>query len=768
MEQKGYILTSNYWDQTNGHQLKFCGVSDDGPFEILVDNTKPLFFVERSANVNGLFERKEVPLKSFSGSAIDALYFPTQKSLLDAKAHFSTSGVRTFESDVRPPERFLMERFINASFEFKGEVSSEKNGIKVYKNPQMKAASYKPNFKVMSFDIETSMGSDLFSIAIHHWDHLNLDVQKVFMVGELEDTEEVFFFKTEKEVYLAFEKAVQELDPDIIIGWHVIGFDLHFLEKKCISWKIDMRLGRAKAKIQITERKGAGWFAKTEGRIVIDGPPAMRNAFYSFEDFKLDTVANVLLGTSKDISSTGLEKVAEIERRFHEDKMALAKYNLQDCILVSDIYKKTGLIDLIFKRTRISGMLMDRVGVSTAAFDHFFLPKIHRNGFVGPNIMDISRESQAAGGYVLEPEAGFHENVIVLDFKSLYPSIIKTFKIDPYSRLMAETEPIETPVGIKFSRTKHILPNFIDELLSLRAIAKSENDEHLSQAIKILMNSFYGVMGSGGSRFYHADLPTAITGTGQWVLRKAIEFFQKEQYEIIYGDTDSLFIKLKDNEKMRPFEKAKVLAEKGTVFMTELLRKEFNVESALEIEYEKYYRKFFLPVTRGGGAGAKKKYAGILFSEQGQENLSFSGMEFVRSDWTGVAKEFQFKLFEMIFAELDFEDFIREFVEKIKNGEYDQKLVYKKRLTKSLEEYTKAQPPHVKAARMLVEKNISVGRDISYVMTRRGPVPLQLDHEDLDYEHYIEKQIRPLADSVLIFFEKNFDNIVVGDQLSLF
>ena len=97
MEQKGYILTSSYWDQGNGHQLKFSAINDEGPFEIIIDNSKPLFFVERGANVNGLFERKEVPLKSFSGSAIDALYFPTQKSLLDAKEHFAQSGIRTFE-----------------------------------------------------------------------------------------------------------------------------------------------------------------------------------------------------------------------------------------------------------------------------------------------------------------------------------------------------------------------------------------------------------------------------------------------------------------------------------------------------------------------------------------------------------------------------------------------------------------------------------------------------------------------------------------------
>src|SRR5690606_34322400 len=128
----------------------------------------------------------------------------------------------------------------------------------------------------------------------------------------------------------------------------------------------------------------------------------------------------------------------------------------------------------------------------------------------------------------------------VLDFKSLYPSIIQTFKIDPLSRLLSDINPVSTPGEYRFSLTEHFLPQFIDQLMEQRSIAKKNDDKALSQAIKILMNSFYGVMGSYGCRFYHPSLPSAITGTGKHLLLGSRSFLEERGYKVVYGDTDSL------------------------------------------------------------------------------------------------------------------------------------------------------------------------------------------------------------------------------------
>lgn len=767
---KGFLLTAHGEDREGRHFLHYFGRADFGPFELIFDKERPTFFVERDSAIKPLgisFERRPLELKTFSGQAVDACYFQTQADLYKVK---DEGGARTFEADVRTTERFLMERFIKGVLEFSGNFSEE-NGVRVFKNPQIRnfLGEYSPTLSTLSFDIETSRGNDLFSIGIHFDDGMK-EVRRVYMVGEdqgpMDEKGELFYYPTEKECYLAFEQDVHLLDPDLLLGWHVVGFDMAFLERKCQRWGIQLNLGRKNSRVFISERQSGQQFARVKGRVVVDGPNALKASFFSFDSWKLDNVANEVLGTGKDIDETGLAKVAEIERRFKEDKPSLAKYNLLDCVLVTELLNKLKLIPMMQRRVELSGLLMDRQGVSTAAFDFIMLPQLHRKGFVAPNVVDIVRDVHAAGGYVLTPKTGLLHHVIVLDFKSLYPSIIRTFKIDPYSRLMASNDPLQTPAGIKFSSTHHILPQFISELLQQRQKAKQLGNAPLSQAIKILMNSFYGVMGSAGSRFYHADLPTAITGTGQWLLRETIEYFENDGYQVVYGDTDSVFVQLPNGEG--PTDKGQQLARRATEHLKKVLHKHFKVESELEVEFEKYYRKIFFPILRTGEAGAKKKYVGLKRDAQGNQELQFSGMEFVRSDWTKLAKDFQYELYEKYFAGEALEDFLRETVAELKNGNFDSKLTYKKRLSKKLEEYTKSLPPHVKAAQMAKEAGFTVDRDVRYVQTRRGPMPIELQPTDFDYQHYIDKQIRPIAEVILQTLDLSFDNIVTGDQLTLF
>ncbi|MCG8615958.1 MAG: DNA polymerase II, partial [Desulfobacterales bacterium] len=569
---------------------------------------------------------------------------------------------------------------------------------------------------------------------------------------------------------------------DILIGWHVVGFDLVFLDRKCRQHGIPFTLGRNRQRAELREIRKGVYGIDISGRIVIDGPPTLRGAFYSFDNFRLETVAASVLGQGKDIGEDQ-DKVAEIERRFREDKTALARYNLLDCTLVSDIFRETGLIDLTWKRAQLSGLPMDRVGRSVAAFDHFMLPRIHRHGLVAPNIRDITDSGNAPGGWVFTKSPGFFEHIAVFDFKSLYPSIIRTFNIDPLSRLTAgrnpetagknpetagknpETPHLNTPVGITYSRHTHVLPEFITTLMDTRDRAKREKDTHLSQAVKILMNSFYGVMGTTKSRFYNPELSRSITGTGRWLLKTTREYLEEKGYAVLYGDTDSVFVQLKPKEATSGSTAAQQLATEINTFLTRTIREEFNLESRLELEFEKLFTRFFLPALRGGGDSAKKRYAGIVRKGSGEEKLVFTGLEFVRSDWTRFARQFQYDLFHRVFHDQEVASWIRQTILDLKAGRHDKDLAYRKRLTKSAEAYTKAVPPHVRAARLLNDETL---REISYVMTLRGPIPVQLPHDDPDYTHYIDKQLKPIADAVLRFFDLSVTEIMGGKQLSLF
>jgi len=766
---KVFILTGEWLDVRNKNLLRFIGRSDElGIVEMTFSNS-PVFFIENKSVITHLsvpYNRKEVDLNNFEERKVDALYFNTQRDLKTAADELEGMAIRTFESDIDPARRFLMERFINAQVQVEGKFNKKKN-LTSFSNPKIEPCDFTPQLLIASIDIETgAQNSKLYSIAVHL--SSKEEEKKVFIVAEEKTTLPGYIeqFENEKELLQNFLNWFKEKDPDVIIGWHVIGFDLMFLERKCNELMIPFDIARANGRVSLRQRKPSGFFASITGRIVIDGPVALRSSFFTFEDYRLETVAQEMLKEGKAISQDH-DKVEEIERMFKEHKAKLAEYNLQDAVLVTNIFKKAGLIELSIRRSQLSGMLMDELGMMTAAFDHFFLPKLHRVGYVAPNVKDLQTSEHAAGGYVMDPVPGIYDDVIVLDFKSLYPSIIQTFKIDPYSNLESDIDTIETLNGYKFSSTKHFLPEFIDQLIEQRNLAKKKKDKQLSQAIKILMNSFYGVMGSFGCRFYHPNLPTAITGTGQNLLIGSKDYLAEKGYEVIYGDTDSLFVKLKEGEGEKAEENGNRIAKELNIYWSEKIKKGYSLKSYLEIEFEKYYRKFILTPARGSESGAKKRYAGMLvesISGGVKEKIEFVGMESVRSDWTRLAKEFQLELYNRIFNNAEIESWLQEFVKKVKSGEYDDKLVYRKRLRKDVDEYTKNIPQHVKAARLLPEATGTV----YYVITKRGPIPVELKHTDIDYDHYIEKQIKPIADSVLILLGDSFDSIVQSDQLSFF
>jgi DNA polymerase-2 len=799
----GYILTRERIEVGHTHRLRYSGICDHGPFEIIITHNRPLFFVPRDAKLPGRIfhcERRKVKLTAFDGRPVDGVYFKTQRLLYKARRYYEEQGIQTFEADIHPEERYLMERFIHGKIEIEGTCQSGERGLR-FVNPQIRKGDYSPLFSVLSLDIETGQGGELYSIACHFKgptgengvvlmldekaQHPDPDVSQGlpsqadvscggkgtdgvlpgYPFERLSDGGQLYRMPNEKTLLNVFLTVMDVFDPDIIIGWHVIGFDFLFLEKKYRDCRVPFLIGRDHGPPRIQEFRKGLFRADMCGRIVIDGPLALRAAFYSFDNFRLETVATALLGVGKDIGEEK-DKVAEIERRFREDKRGLARYNLLDCKLVSDIFEKTGLIDLVHKRATISGLSMDRVGMSVAAFDYFMLPQIHRKGLVAPNIRDVVSRGHAQGGWVFTKEPGFYEHVVVLDFKSLYPSIIRTFKIDPLSRLKADQDPLNTPMGISLSRSTHVLPGYIKVLMDKREQAKQDNDPHLSQAIKILMNSFYGVMGTAGCRFYHKDLPSAITGTGQWILKATRKYLEQDGYAVIYGDTDSVFICLKETDLTDCDGASKKFVSQINGFITQKILDEFGLESQLEIEYEKYFLRFFLPAIRGGGSAAKKRYAGMIIKD-GKKELVITGLEFVRSDWTRFARNFQYQLFQRVFHDQEVVAWTRKIVSDLKNHLYDTDLIYQKRLTKPPLEYTKLVPPHVKAA-LLLGKEGANRKESRYVMTLRGPVPIELPHTDLDYRHYIEKQLKPIFDTVMVFFDLSFNDIIGGRQLSLF
>jgi DNA polymerase-2 len=416
-------------------------------------------------------------------------------------------------------------------------------------------------------------------------------------------------------------------------------------------------------------------------------------------------------------------------------------------------------------------MPLDRVGASVATFDFLYLPEVRKAGRVAPTVGGDLRAGYVVGGTVLDSRAGIFGNVAVLDFKSLYPSIIRTFGIDPVAFTGAgDPEPGElvAPNGARFRREGGILPRVIERLWERRDRAKAEGDRAMSMAAKLLMNSFYGVLGTNSCRFASAAIANAITSFGGEILRRTKREIEGLGHEVIYGDTDSVFVLTGAAGATQAREVGERIRDHVNQRLAEWAREEHDVESRLELELEKIYRRFFLPNVRGGGEGSKKRYAGDR-ETGGEPELELVGLEAVRRDWPEAGRRFQTELLRRAFRAEDVDGYVFEFVRSLRRGELDAELVYRKVLRKDPDEYVKASPPHVRAAR---RAGLGKGAAVRYVIRPDGPTPVARDApvpSGLDYDHYVSRVLEPIADAILPFLGKRFDEISGDDpQLTLF
>jgi DNA polymerase-2 len=757
-----FLLNYTSRDIRNHFEIVLYAVTEDRtPVKIIINNFRPMFFVPRTTDPNLTIkaaERKVLPLKAIDGTEVDCLYFSTYSGFLETKDQLHKTGVILYESDINPVERFLMERFVAGGFEASGSISNH-DGTLFLCNPVIRGTDVKPSLQVLSFDIETDTATgQIYSIACSG------KTDAVFIIGKEEAAEPVIFCSNEKELIQRFFRHVSDQNPDILIGWNVINFDLQKILERCTHFNIPFDLGKDSGSRIIQNRPGTDLLVRIPGRIVMDVPTMLRANYFTFEEYSLNFVASEMLNKTKMIEKSGEDKIAEINRLFKEDKLALAQYNLEDARLTLEIFNKAGILPNAVERSKRSGHLLDRTGGSVAAFDHLYLPRLHRLGIVAANAADVPAPSgPLPGGYVLEPVPGIYENVLVLDFRSLYPSIILTFKIDPLGFHIKSKDRIKTPAGTSFSNETSILPEIIGQLLEARAKAKKDNNPYLSQAIKILMNSFYGVLGAQGCRFFSSELATTITRTGQYILKETINHIESiTPYRVIYGDTDSLFVLLGPGKENKAIDIGETLSEQITSWLAVYLKSNFGVTSALHLEFETHFRHFLMPSVRGGTYGSKKHYCGSIL-ENGEMKLIFKGMESARSDWTDLAKNFQNELIKRVFSGLPVHDYINDTVNRVKKGIFDNQLIYKKRLRKNLDEYTVNVPPHAQAARLLKTPS----HIIRYYITTSGPQPLENLSSPIDYDHYIDCQLKPIADSILEFTGTCFDNIISG-QLDLF
>lgn len=780
---RGFILTRDWRDTVAGTELEFWVATDQGTRRIRVGGQRATAFVRASqkakleAAVAGTADApviKPVLLKALDQEPVAAVYVEGYRRMLQLRRRLEREGIELLEADIRPSDRFLMERFITSSILVDGGIADGPHGLV---DPVVKAADrHRPVLGVVALDIETSGRGELYSIALE-----GLGDRRVLMLDPgREDTDrsagfDLEYRRTRADLIRALNAWFARHDPDVIIGWNVVQFDLLRLQECADACGVPLALGRDARPIEWRRhnRRDGFVFASIPGRLAIDGIEALKSALQTFRSYSLEAVGQALLGEGKSIEDDRHGKLAEIERRFQEDKPALAAYNLRDCELTTRIFERARILDFMLERANVTGLQADQSGGSIAAFSHLYLPRMHREGYVASNVSRTA-DDPYPGGFVIDSIPGLYDSVLVLDYKSLYPSIIRTFLVDPVGLAEGRANPdaaqtIPGPNGTRFSRTKHCLPKIIGDLWSDRDRAKKDRNEPLSQALKLLMNAFVGVLGAPGGRFYDRDLAAAATLRGHEIIKQTRVLVEAEGYRVIYGDTDSVFVWLRErHDDASADEIAQGLVSRINAWWRDHLADTLGLHSHLEIEFDVHYRRFFMPTIRGSDQGSKKRYAGLVTSEAGADELVFRGLETARSDWTPLAQTFQQELFRRIFLEQPYDGYVRDYVSRLRAGSLDASLVYRKRIRGSLASYDRTTPPPVRAARLADELNSKNGRPlqyqgggwIEYVMTVNGPEPLEAARSPLDREHYVTNQLEPIADSILPLLGDRFGALV--------
>jgi DNA polymerase-2 len=756
-----FLLSREWRDRDDGIEITLWAHAEQGPVRARFPGQEAVMFVPRGVQTRAARQR-ERPLSTLHGAPVDAAYFPSQRSMIAERERLRGAASPTFESDVKPADRFLMERFVTASMTFEGP-GVVRDGVLHLDRPQVRTADYRPRLSLLALDLETDgWDGPLLSAAVATAEH-----GRVFVRGAGRDDGRVTFVADEAALLRALFAEIASIDPDVICGWNVVDFDLAVLQARCLAHRLPFALGRASEASRVLDGSSAQPMAvaRVPGRVVLDGIATLKSATLHFERFTLEAVSQQLLGRGKKIAADG-DPLAEIRRMHASDPLALAAYNLEDCRLVLDIFAKVDLLGFAMERARLTGLPMDRPGGSVAAFDHLYLPRLHRRGFVAPDVGVASGPTASPGGHVLDSVPGLFGSVLSFDFRSLYPSIIRTFQIDPLGLWQPGDDPVPGFEGATFARHGAILPELLETLHEARSEAMAGGHEALSRAIKIVMNSFYGVLGTPGCRFFDARLPTSITRRGHAMIERARVFFEAQGLPVLYGDTDSLFVRpARDLGDEEAAALGRDLASTLTRTLADEIAREFRVESRLELRFESHYLRFLMPTMRAGDRGSKKRYAGLVRKADGSTSVVVKGLEAVRTDWTPLARRVQLELLRRVFADEPFEAWLVGLARDLVAGRLDAELVYRKRLRHELGDYAQeGAPPHVQAARLLGRGSL---REIEYVVTTQGPEPVEKRSAPIDHVHYRDAQVAPACDVVLACLGTSFE-VVAGAQRSLF
>jgi DNA polymerase I len=673
------------------------------------------------------------------------------------------------EYDIQFTRRYLIDKSIVPStlVEVEGSEVNHKFRVPVFKADKITSLGDESlrEPRVLAFDIETynpdgesiqPEKNPMLMVAFYGEGLKKVITWKKFKTK----SKEIEFADDEAGLIKRFKEIIREHQPDILTGYFSDGFDIPYIKTRAEKHKIKLDLGLDLSEVKV--KAGKADTSKITGIVHLDIFKfifkVMRGSLDT-DSYKLDAVASELLGQKK--KKVDLDKLAGIWDNKPEELERYCDYNLQDSFLTYELCKK--MFPTLLELVKIVGLpiyAVNRMGFSQLV-EGYLLKQAQQFNEIAPNkphYDEISKRKMNTykGAFVFEPKPGLYKDIVIFDYRSLYPSIISSHNISPGTLNCsccegeAETTPGEKEHKHWFcKKIKGFVPTIIGDLITrrmrIKEIIKKKEDKFLSardQALKLLANSFYGYLGFFGARWYSIECARSVTGWGRFYIQDVISKARKNDFNVLYSDTDSVFLALG--------EKTRKDAEK---FLEAI---NLGLPGLMEMEYEGFYPNGIFVSAKEGPYGAKKKYA--LMSEDG--SLKIKGFEAVRRNWSFIAKEVQENVLNIILKENDTEKaltYVKTVVKELRNKEIPlDKVVIHTKLQKELGSYD-AVGPHVAVAKEMKNKGveIGIGSMVRYVVTSgtgrirdRAKIPEDVKDKDYDFDYYINNQVIPSVEKI--------------------
>ena len=626
-----------------------------------------------------------------------------------------------------------------------------------------KVDPFRTPFVSFSFDLETSIQSNRILCA-------------AAVIDRGGERSEHTFQGDEGDIMEGLTSLVHSEDPDIITGYNIDNFDLPRMEERAdvlagrskmeattlFGWgRVPMLQSEAKPRrLFPSRRQNRVW--DIAGRIPLDAWWQARQTLRPQRE-SLSYVSKLLWPEDEDKHKLDID-ASQMDREWAERPEEVLEYCVRDTILPLDILDR---LQSVARKEALASVSLTTVetastGTTSQWIDSLVIRLADRSDVAVPTtISGPRRRDQIAGGYVHEVDAGISPWVVVLDFKSMYPSIMIANNICSTTLVRDDTTDDSYSVS-PTTQTRYLskenrvglVPHLLEQLMQSRdrhkaalAEARATGDEaeaflqdQLQYAVKILMNSFYGVFASSFYRFTHPDLGASITEWARHNIRGIIAQVEEDGHEVVYSDTDSIFVRSPVDKQApikRPEDEDESLSEwegakRDALQFGERLADRFTREGA-ELEFETALSAFF-------SHGAKKRYVGRVVWPR--EEMLIRGYEVRRTDSFALLTRTMTDMFEMILdgEEWDAVEMTKSVIDDVKARRTDvADLVISRSCKGTLRrdgsvDFTKVYDnpdglPYVRAAKERIRRGLpfTPGMKVGYIVTNAKSSPMTVE-----------------------------------------